>query len=84
MAAYQLKWQQQLIERNNREAIGLWLKENSESPKDTVFLEPLGCIGFYSNLKMLVFPGLSSPEMIAARRKVGGAYNLDLWAPLIF
>lgn len=84
MAAYQLKWQQQLIERNNREAIGLWLKENSESKKDTVFLEPLGYIGFYSNLKMLDFPGLSSPEMIAARRKVGGAHNLDLWAPLIF
>ncbi|MDB4474654.1 NPCBM/NEW2 domain-containing protein [Opitutaceae bacterium] len=84
LAAFQLKWQQQLIERNNREAIGLWLKEQSDSKKDTVFLEPLGYIGFYSNLKMLDFPGLSSPEMIAARRKVGGAHNLDLWAPLIF
>lgn len=84
LAAYQLKWQQKLIERGNREAIGLWLKEQSESQKDTVFLEPLGYIGFYSNLKMLDFPGLSSPEMIAARRKVGGAHNLDLWAPLIF
>ena len=33
-----------------------------------MFLEPLGYIGFYSNLKMLDYPGLASPEVVAARR----------------
>jgi hypothetical protein len=33
------------------------------------FFEPLGYIGINSNFKTLDFPGLSSPEMIAARRR---------------
>jgi hypothetical protein len=34
-----------------------------------VFLEPLGYIGFYSQLKMLDFPGLSSREVVEARKR---------------
>jgi hypothetical protein len=34
-------------------------------------LEPLGYIGYYSQLKMFDYPGLSSPEMVAARLKYG-------------
>lgn len=67
--AYQLYLQQSIIENGNRKQIGLWLHENA-APKDHVFLECLGYIGFYSNLKTYDFPGLASPEMIAARRKL--------------
>jgi len=77
--AYQMKLQQILIENNNRKQIGLWLKENAASPKDTVFLECLGYIGFYSQLKMLDFPGMSSPEVVRTRRTL----HTNNYAPLI-
>jgi hypothetical protein len=67
--AYQLRYQQALIEDGNRRQIGLWLKANA-NPTDTVFLEPLGYIGFFSQLKMLDFPGLASAEVVAARRQL--------------
>jgi hypothetical protein len=34
-------------------------------------LEPLGYIGYYSQLKMFDYPGLSSPEVVDARLKYG-------------
>ncbi|MEM1058381.1 MAG: hypothetical protein AAGK14_03965 [Verrucomicrobiota bacterium] len=71
--------QQRVIERGLREPMALWLKENSQTPQDTVFIECLGYSGFYSGLKFYDFPGLSSPEMIAARKKLG----TDNWARLI-
>jgi hypothetical protein len=67
---HEMKLQQKIIETGNRNQIGLWLKQHAASPKDTVFLECLGYIGFYSQLKMLDFPGLSSPEVVAARRQL--------------
>ena len=76
-SAVQLKWQQRLVE-GQRKQIGLWLRENRSSDTDTVFLESLGYIGYFSQLKMLDFPGLSSNEVVAARRKVG-----DNWLDLI-
>src|SRR5581483_354516 len=54
-----------------RRQIGLWLKEQACGRRDTVFVECLGYIGFYSDLKMYDFPGMSSAEMIAARRQFG-------------
>ena len=69
-STWELRQQQQIIEVNRR-AIGEWLRSHRSSPNDTVFLEPLGYIGYYSQLKMLDSPGLSSPEVVAARRKVG-------------
>lgn len=66
--AYQLKIQQQIIEQGQRKQIGLWLKNHASSSNDTVFLECLGYIGFYSQLKMYDFPGLSSPEVLEARK----------------
>ena len=69
-SAWQLRQQQRIIE-TQRKAMGEWLKANSSSPADSVFLEPLGYIGYYSGLKMLDYPGLSSTEVVAARRKVG-------------
>jgi hypothetical protein len=76
---HQMKLQQEIIEEGNRKRIGLWLKDHAVSPKDTVFLECLGYIGFYSQLKMLDFPGLSSPEVVAARRSL----QTNDFAPLI-
>jgi hypothetical protein len=69
-AAWQLRCQQSLIE-TQRQQIGEWLHAHRESPRDRVFLEPLGYIGFFSQLKMLDYPGLAAPEVIAARRKRG-------------
>lgn len=65
--AWQMRAQQAIIETGHRREIGLWLREQS-APGDTVFLEPLGYIGYFSGLKMLDFPGLCAPEVVAARR----------------
>lgn len=76
---YQVKLQQDIIENGNRKKIGLWLKEQAASPQETVFLECLGYIGYYSQLKMLDFPGLSSNEVVQARREL----KTNDFAPLI-
>lgn len=57
-----------IIERDVRGAIGKWLHATAARNDETVFLEPLGFIGFFSGLKMLDYPGLGSPEVVAARR----------------
>lgn len=67
-AAWQMRLSQQICEWGHRRHIGEWLKANAATPRDTVFLECLGYIGYFSNLKMLDFPGLGSPEVVAARR----------------
>ena len=76
--AYQMRIQQRIVEEGNRKQIGLWLRDNAASPDDTVFLEPLGYIGYFSGLRMLDFPGLATPSVVAARRKVGNS-----WAAVI-
>lgn len=75
--AWQLHHQQRLIE-SQRTEIGRWLKQASAGPDDTVWLECLGYIGYFSQLKMLDFPGLSAPEVVQARRVHGND-----WAQLI-
>ena len=70
-ASYQLRVQQRLVEEGHRKQVGLWLRAQAQSPNDTVFLEPLGYIGFFSGLKIYDYPGLSSPEMVSAIRQVG-------------
>jgi hypothetical protein len=76
--AQEMRQQQALIENGIRKPIGLWLKSHAAGPHDTVFLECLGYIGFYSNLKMYDYPGMSSPEVVAARRRYG-----ENWVALI-
>jgi hypothetical protein len=81
--ARQLQVQQALIENGLRRPIGLWLRDHARTPQDTVMLEPLGYIGYYSGLKMLDYPGLASKEMVAIRKRLGPdrenqAY-LELW-----
>lgn len=75
--ARQLEVAQRLIEEGNRRQIGEYLRATAR-PGDTVFLEPLGCIGYFSGLKTYDFPGLSSREVTAARAAVGSD-----WAVLI-
>jgi hypothetical protein len=72
-----------LIEGNVRAAIGRWLRTESKSRQESVFLEPLGFIGFYSELKMLDFPGLCSPEVVAARRRATNRSYPFCWSELI-
>jgi hypothetical protein len=48
--ARQVAAQQTLIEEGTRRKIGEWLHDQA-APGDTVFMEPLGYIGFFSGLK---------------------------------
>lgn len=75
--AQQTRVQQRLVEDGGRRQIGEWLRANAQ-PGDTVFMEPLGYIGYFSNLKTYDFPGMSSREMVEARRIAGND-----WAYLI-
>jgi hypothetical protein len=79
ISAHQFQLMERIIERGGREQIGKWLKEKAASPHETVFLECVGYIGFYSGLKMYDWPGMTSPEMVAARKAVGA----DDWMQLI-
>jgi hypothetical protein len=69
--ARQLRVQQELIENGLRRPIGLWLRDHARTSRDTVMLEPLGYIGYYSGLKMLDYPGLASKEMVEVRKRLG-------------
>lgn len=71
--ARQMQVQQDLIENGMRRQIGNWLRQHAQSPQDTVLLESLGYIGYFSGLKMLDYPGLSSKEMVEVRRRLGPA-----------
>jgi hypothetical protein len=68
--AWQLRVQQREIEDGTRKQIGLWLRQHAASSADTVFLEPLGYVGFFSQLKMLDTPGLCAPEVVAAEKNL--------------
>lgn len=73
-AARQSKAQQKFIETGNRRVIGEWLHEHA-APADTVFMEPLGYIGYFSGLKTFDWPGLSSREVPSAVKLVGPEWS---------
>jgi hypothetical protein len=64
----QLRAQQRLIEWGVRAPIGRALKNSAASPRETVFLEPLGYIGYFSNLSMRDTPGLCAPDVVKLRK----------------
>ena len=68
MTVKQISAHQEIIEYGNRMKIGLWLRENVKQ-NESVFLEALGYIGYFSNAKMLDWPGLVAPEIVAAADK---------------
>jgi hypothetical protein len=74
----ELREQQRLIEWGLRAPLGRLMANAARSPHETVFLEPLGYIGFYSGLAMRDTPGLCSPEVIALRR--GGLLSMGALA----
>lgn len=74
----QVAAQQRIIENGTRQKIGEWLKAHS-NPGDAVFVEPLGYIGYFSNLKTYDYPGMSSREMVASRKMFG-----EDWGRVLF
>jgi hypothetical protein len=70
LSADQLRLRQREIEEGTRAEIGRWLRRAASHPLESVFLEPLGYVGFYSGLKMLDYPGLASDEVVQGCRKL--------------
>jgi hypothetical protein len=70
---WEMRVQQRLVEDGGRKMIGEWLRTNA-APGDRVFLEPLGYIGYYSQLKAYDYPGLSSREVVTAIREGATTY----------
>jgi hypothetical protein len=68
LTAWQMKIQQQVIENGNRTAVGLWLKDHVR-PSEQVFLETLGYIGFFSQARIMDYPGLVSPTVVHLRKE---------------
>jgi hypothetical protein len=64
----QMKIQEKEVEMGNRARIGIWLRENAR-PTESVYLEPLGYIGYFSGMRMIDYPGLVSPEVVRLRRE---------------
>ena len=67
----QFSWQsrthQREIESGNRRKVGEWLKAHVQ-PGERVYLECLGYIGYFSEARMLDWPGLCTPAVIKARK----------------
>jgi hypothetical protein len=53
------------IEEHHRIPLALWLKDHVR-PGERIFVEPLGYLGYFSEAKMLDYPGLVSPEVVQA------------------
>jgi len=70
----QLRVQQRIVEGQTRRPLGEWLQAHM-GVNETVFLEPIGYIGYYSQRHVLDWPGLVSPSVVRARRETGG----DIW-----
>jgi len=60
----------------DNEKIGIWLSKNS-SKNATVFTEPLGLIGYYSNRYMIDAVGLVSPQMLPFATRSSDLSNYD-------
>jgi hypothetical protein len=67
--------QQKIVDGGNRRDIGLWLKEHAK-PGDTVFMECLGYIGYFSGLRSYDWPGMSSPEVVKASKECDHNWQL--------
>ncbi len=62
----EMEIQQRVIENEHRTLIGLWLKDHVREGQ-SVYLEPLGYIGFFSGAHMIDWPGLVTPEVVRLR-----------------
>jgi len=63
MTVFEMKILQKEVEDGNRKKVGLWLKEHVKK-EETVYSESLGYIGYFSEAKMIDYPGLVSPVVV--------------------
>jgi len=68
LTSYEMMLQQKYIENGTRKKIGEWLGANTRKD-DRIYLEALGYIGYFSDRKMLDYPGLVSPEVVELVKK---------------
>jgi len=71
LTTIQMKRQQALIENGVRKRTGLWLRDHV-GRGETIYLECLGYIGYFSGGHMLDYPGLASPRVVEAVKRGGG------------
>ncbi|HEX2854914.1 MAG TPA: hypothetical protein VHO24_16895 [Opitutaceae bacterium] len=74
----QMKLRQTLVEDGVRKPVGLWLRDH-QKPSETAMLEPAGYIGYYAGTHILDYPGLVSPRVVAARRKM----QAGMWGAIV-
>jgi hypothetical protein len=82
---WQMKAEQEFSANAVRRATGEWLRDNAKAG-DTVLMEPLGHIAYFSGLRTLDLPGLSSRESVRAMKLMrqlglGWAYVADYLSP---
>ncbi len=70
--------QGQAVENDLRIPIGRWLRAQAR-PSDTMMLEPIGYIGYYSGLRVLDVIGLVSPEVLFAYQPEVASPEHVLW-----
>jgi hypothetical protein len=68
MTTRQMAIQETEIETGNRTRVGLWLKDHVKDG-ERVYLECLGYIGYFSEARMLDYPGLVSPDVVREARR---------------
>ncbi|MEM7249413.1 MAG: hypothetical protein AAF533_29150 [Acidobacteriota bacterium] len=62
------KQAQRINDGGVRTEVGRWLAENTD-PTHRVFGEPAGYVGYYSERRLVDYPGLVSPEVVAVRQE---------------
>jgi hypothetical protein len=58
---------QYFVNDSSLKQLGFWLDKNTPT-SSTVFLEPLGYVGFYANRHMIDEVGLVSPQVVALKK----------------
>jgi len=71
----------QAVETNLRTPIGIWIHDQAR-PADTLMLEPIGYIGYYSRLRVIDVIGLVSPEVLPSYKLEVACPDHDLWQRL--
>jgi hypothetical protein len=62
------KMTQYFVYDSSLKQMGIWLEKNTPT-SSTVFLEPLGYVGFYANRHMIDEVGLVSPQVVALKNE---------------
>jgi hypothetical protein len=68
VTAYMMKVQQNEIEWGLRAPIGRWVGEHARE-EQSIYLEAIGYIGYFSHAHIVDYPGLISPQVTRLRRE---------------